>query len=489
MNDDENEELENEIDPELYDEDFATYGDFDITPDDDEDDEDEEQSEETSEEELAEQIEEQVKGQVQNQAKQAIKEGAKKGAKATGEAAKAAGKAMLTAIKFLFTPPVLYITLAVIGIALVLALILIVVSALGAGASEPYENIDPENGQFATSIGITGDKFYGARAIYYDPTQAQIDLKDYYYAFSEDFLEKVDAMESVNLKITINGENVAPEVIEMSEMIAKTVSGSTEDLTLEEYIALVDHFGYTNIELSAIQIKFIDYLKNNQTNLLTIDEGYTTLETDLVSEFEDFSNAYNVTAPLYYVKDYILEESEEAMLPSLELKNYVALILMTRTDVTINSSSYMFYFPEEQTEGYATTVNFEYVTVTYGEDNVLCTATADSTWWQEGTAETLAEVENINISLQKFNSITETPLENKPLYSLLFDSNNNPSTYNVKKYCTPVEKTDENTHIYYEISYLPYNDGIYTYIRLNGDGVFQFCEFETICDSEQTEVA
>lgn len=433
------------------------------------------------------------KDTIKDKAKETAKQASKKAAQAAGRAAKSAGKAFIHLIKFLFTPPILWVTLICIAIVVVLALIFFLVMFFMGSAAAPYENVDPANGQFATSNGITGDKFYGARAIYLDPEQAQLDLKDYYYAFSEDFLENVDALEHVNLNINANLENITPE---LSKLIAKAVSASTEDLTLEQYLTSIDHFGYTNIELDNIQISFVDYVLDNQSTLLTIEEGYSNLETDLNNTFDTKYSSYNVTAPLYYVKDIVLEENEEAMVPSEEAKNFVAMIYMPRTDVVVEASSYMFYFPETEKDpdshidGYASSVDIEFITVVNGEHNSIYSNTANSTWWQDDTAEVSADIENANINLAPFTSIdTENPLENISLYSLmlnenkvlLLDTQNGTVSFeNTNKYFSNTLIEDsESGETYYEISYLS-QDLSYYYLKFSADGIFQFCEYETV---------
>lgn len=539
MNDNENEELEKNISPDASD---WTYEDYEIAPeynfeqfpteteDEEEENEEEEEEEEgqgnqqnnkqqdgTNEQKKASNIEKKVDGsfsknksnnplsnklgknmagkgaspkdQLANKAKKAGKELAKKAGKAAKEAAKkaaqAAGKLLLHAVKFLFVPPVLWFTLAVIAILLTIALIILIVTMASGAAGGAEANMDPANGLFGTSLGITGEQFYGGRFIYLDPEKSNQDIKDYYYAFSEDFLDAIDNMQNVDLNVSIDLENTNKE---LSTIIAKTVSASEESLTLEEYIALVDHFGYTNVELDTIQEGFVDYVIDNQETLLTINDGYSSLETDLNTLYDDLFVAYNVTAPLYYVKDVILE-GPEAMIPSQDPKNYVAFIYMPRTDVYLVSSSFSFYFPEENGEvneiytkqPYATNVLFEYITVHNSEEVTYFNATADSSWWQEGTAQQLAEVNYIpdeGSPLPKFTSIDESnPIIDKSLYSTLFDDNENASTHNVKKYFTANQIQQEDLD-YYEISYLPHNDGTYFYIRLTADGIFQYCEYQ-----------
>ena len=470
MNDDENRELDEQNNAPETNDNFATYDDYDIISDNNEE-------QEPSEEEQAEEIENQVKSAIEDKAKEAAKEATKKAAKAAGKAVK---KGLMTAVKFLFTPPVLFITLAVLLVIVLILLIFMVVAMVGAAEEAPYENVNPSEGSFATSFGITGDKFYGARAIYYNPTQAKLDLKDYYNAFSEDFLDKVDAMEQIDLNINVDLENITPE---MTTIIAKAVSASSEDSTLDEYLNLVTHFGYTNIELDNIQINFVDYLVDNQSTLLTISDDYSgNLENDLNSLFDNNYSNYNVTAPLYYVKDIILEDNEEAMLPTLEAQNYVALLFMPKADVNFNSTSFMFYFPNEDTANYATSIDIEFISSHNGTQNTFYTAKADSTWWEEDYAEKIAEIEEINTSLPVFNSInTDSPFDNVNLYSMLINQNDNTiSVDDVNNYFSLTLIEDEENHLtYYTLDYLPTKDETYLYLKLNANGIFQFCEYIT----------
>jgi len=416
-------------------------------------------------------------------AKDATKDKAKEAAKqAAKKAGKAVKKAMLHLIKFLFTPPILWFTLAVIAIALIIALILLIVAMATSAAGGAEANMDPANGTFGTSLGITGDMFYGARYIYLDPEKSQQDLKDYYLAFSEDFLEQIYTIGNIDLNVNVDQENAT---LEMSKMIAKAVSGSTEELTLEEYIVLVDHFGYTNLELETIQENLVDYVDSNQNTLLLIQEEYSgNLKDDLTSTFTTTFANYNVTSPLYYVKDVILEDSPEAMIPSQDPKNYIAFMFMPRKEVYMGNSSYAFYFPEGDItiENYATQVQFDFIPVVDGEEVVYYTTTADPSWWQDNTSQKLAEVSfSTPYLLNEFTSIDASkPIIDKSIYSVLFNEDDIADLENVKKYFTPTEIVAEDLN-YYEISYTPYNDSTYVYIKLTGDGVFQFCEYETEC--------
>lgn len=474
----------NKTDPKLQSDDYGTYDNYDIIPDEPEEDSSSEQNEEQpSEEEQAEEIENQVKSATENKAKEVAKETAKNTVKASGKAIK---KGFITAVKFLFTPPVLYITLAVLLVLILIVGIMMVVAMVGAAEEAPYGNVNPSEGSFATSFGITGDKFYGARAIYYNPTQAKLDLKDYYNAFSEDFLERVNNLEQIDLNVNVDLENITPE---FCKMIAKAVSNSTIDLTFDEYLNNINHFGYTNIQLDNIQVSFVNYLLNNQSTLLSIDQEYTgNLENELSSLFDDNYSNYNVTAPLYYVKDIVLED-EESMLPTLEQENYVALILMPKTEVNLNSTSFMFYFPDTETANYASTIDIEFISVKNGTKNTIYTATANSSWWESNYAKEIAEIEGINTTLPTFSSFNvNNALNNVNLYSLLLNEEktlilNQENKVNFNEFNDYFNSNlivdDENDLCYYTVNYLPSKENDYAYLKLNGNGVFQFCEYIT----------
>ena len=433
---------------------------------------------------------EMAKEQGKEMAKEAAKKAAKKAAKAV---AKAAGKALLGAVKYLFLPPILFYTLGVIAVLLIIALIFIIIMMAMSSAGAVEANMDPANGVFATSFGITGEVFYGGRFIYSDPEQAKTDIRAYYDAFSADFLDAIDNMESIDLNIVIDKESITEE---MTEMIAKAMSGSIDNLTVEEHIALIDHFGYTDVELDAIQVSFVDYFNNN-TALLNLENYTGDLVTDLNNVYDSTFADCNVTAPLYYVKDVILENAE-AMIPSLAPENYVAFIYMPKTEAYLTRSTFAFYFPEGDdvneiyTEHpYATQIQFEFITVVDGEETSQCNETADSTWWRDGTSQQLAEVQGMMQELPVFTSLDLNNLiEEKSIYSLLFvkeESNStedeeidisytNFSIEELKKYCSITQSEEESN--YYEISYLPTNDTTYFYIKINSDGIFQYCEYE-----------
>lgn len=379
-----------------------------------------------------------------------------------------------------------------IPIVIILALILIFLialligSVLSAAEQAPYRGVNPAEGEFATSMGITGDLFYGARLFYTDAVKSQDDLSSYYYAFAEDFLEKIDSSDSIELKISTNSSSHTNEMV---KMIAKTVSGSTAELSIEDYLKLVPHFGYTNLQLDTIKTNLVNYIVQDKENI--IEETFTPeLLTSALNDIfdENYSN-YNVTAPLYYVKDVILEELQSAMIPSQEQCNYVAFMFMPRKTVTVKDMSFMFYFPEESTDGYATNIDIDIVSVKEGNAEILNEFTADSTWWKDNRPVSLAEALNANVDLPIFTSIDlENPLEDVSIYSLITDDNhkvivdsansNSIIQDTIMKYFSSTLIEDGNGASYYNYDFVP-NDSTYLYVKFDSDGTYLFCELLT----------
>lgn len=483
---------------------FGTYEDFEVVPDDLQEESPEEEEEESPEEEEEESPEEQIKNEVADKVKQQAKEAAKKAAQ---KAAKAAAKGLLAAAKALFVPPVLFITLGVIAVLLIVIIIIVMVNAIAAAEAAHYENCDPVNGVFATADGIRGDAFYGGRVVYLDPEKSNNDIKAYYEALALDFIEDVsESKAEITLKLDLENEeqikNYTPEMVRLIAKAVANLTDVTEELTVDEYIVNIDHFGWTNLELERIQTVLVNYIKENMTNtnadgsfkldddIYTLAEGYDILESDLNNYFdENYDGKYNITAPLYYVKDMILSD-EESMLESFNAKNIIAFIYMPKTEVTFEDTQHMFYFPDEDVvaenseneylKSWATNINYEFIKVDGGVEEVVYTANIDSSWWSEDYAELKTEVD-IDYQLGSFASIDSenlTNLNEANLLSVLIDGSSEILVEENNCYfMVNVINNSETGEEYKEINYLPKNDVSYLYIKLQADGVYQFCEY------------
>ncbi|MBQ8431209.1 MAG: hypothetical protein IJX26_04665 [Clostridia bacterium] len=437
---------------------------------------DEEPGEEnaSSEDEIAQAIEDEVNKQAKELAKSEIKALAKKGGKAIGSAAKAGGKAIASGVSSLITAIAPFLPYILIGLLIVLVVFIAVFAIVG--AVNPAKNIDIENGQFDTAFGITGENFYGARIVYYDQEKATQELETYYENFVSNVLLKIDEINGVELAISLNYAYARPDQLtEMIRIVADVVDGSEEELNLSESIAKITHFGYTTNELALIEQNLANYIANNPSVIVVDESVYTG---DFINDFSLIFNTnfstYNVVAPLYYVKDIVLENSS-SMISGLTNANYVAMIYMPREDVVFDELSYMFYLKEE------TTVDCKIKSSSNGVETELAGDTVDSSWWDKDDYKTIA-LENQLLNCSKFTAFNETQpnfINGQSMYSLIFTENNIDLTIPQQYFAINQVSTEgENADNYFQISYLPSGnetDNI-IYLTFDASGEFQFCE-------------
>lgn len=456
--DDDPEDDQNSIDENLY---------PDLDPNDYDNNEEEEDDDESD---LAKETVEKVKD-IEEKAKTAQNVSkAGQGVAKTGKVASVAGKVGSFFVT-LFTPPVLWGTLIVLFLILLLILILIIVPAI---AGAPYENVNLENGVFDTAQGIMGDKFYGARVIYKDDEQAVKDLEYYYENLSTNFLGNVGNYDGVNLILSLDYTDERPEeVTTLIKIIANVVDTSSDDLPLAESLALIDHFGYTDYELDTICTKFKEHIITNVDSYYTFDGYSGNFENDLDYAFNINYESLNTISELYYVKDIILPEN--AMISGLTQENYVALIYMPKTKITLKEADYMFYIPKDTENA---SIDFKMISVNNASETIITESKVDPSWWGEDSAEEVSESGKLKLELTEFKSLDpENPILGKSIYSLIYNSEYlSLQKENIETLFKITTITNSDGSSYDEITYLPVQDATYFYITFDANCKFQFCE-------------
>lgn len=385
--------------------------------------------------------------------------------------------------KFFMTPPG-WITLAVIaGLIIIAVVVFVIIAAVAA----PYENVDVASGKFDTSSGIMGDKFHGARIIYYDNAKAVQQLESNYEDLVIDLITNIDTINGVDVSLEVNYTDERPEILtELIKVVADQTDKSDEAFTeLSGHLNIIDHFGYTSLELKSIAENLAEYITLNKDNILTIDESvYTTsnLTDDIIYIFNSNYSNLNYTTPLYFVKDLLLN-SPTQMLEGIGKENFVAMIYMPKVQLEFKEAEYMFYMqPPTEENGCPTSVVFEVVHHSTTE-NVLASYTVDSSWWNDDSAETTAEAEMLltlpafysintnNSAFQQGNSIYE--FIKKP-DSIYINTTTITNYFSIEEITT----TDATPDSYTYINYLPTNDTEFLYLRFTADGKFQFAEYD-----------
>lgn len=338
-------------------------------------------------------------------------------------------------------------------------------------AGSVNQNIDMDNGQIATSAGMSGDKFYGARYIYYDDEKAVQELESNYQNLVVDLVTRIDEINGIDATVELTWTEERPEKLtQMIKVVADQTDNSDQAFdTLAEHLAIIDHFGYTDVELNNIQSALLEYILSN--NVFDIDtEVFTSNFNDEFNTIFDTNyDDLNVTAPLYFVQDVILE-NEDDMLKNMPEKNYVAMIIMPKEDVTIAEMNFMFYIQDPSTQ-----VKVEFVSNNSGAEIILATDTADSTWWDEdNSSQETTIVTNINLSPFASIDISNEQLKNgASIYSIICqDLAINQAKINQLFSLQDIEG-------YSTVGYLPNGDQNCYYLRFESNVVFQFCEYYT----------
>lgn len=397
---------------------------------------------------------------------------------ATAQLAAEVAKDIATKIPFPANVIVLGVILTIIQMVFTIAIVCMAILVIAIAVNQ---NVDVENGQFATAAGISGDKFYGARYIYYDDEKAVQELESNYQNLVVDLVTRIDEINGIDatIQLTWTGDRPA-ELTQMIKVVADQTDNSDEVFdSLYDHLEIVDHFGYTGTELDNIQSALLKYIKEN--NIFDIDEEVFTSNFDDIYNtiFDTNYSSLNVVAPLYFVQDVILE-SDDAMLETMPEKNYVAMIFMPKEEVTIEEINFMLYIKEESVdENAATQVKIEFVSNNSNNETILASDIADSSWWDVDQSAKETKVVT-NITLSQFASIDLTNqqlLNGASIYSLI-ESGLQINSTKIAQLFSSVEVADNNQN-YIEINYLPSTDQNCYYLRFEADGVFQFCEYYT----------
>lgn len=397
---------------------------------------------------------------------------------ATAQLAAEAVKDIITKIPFPANVIVLGVIITIIQMIVSVAIIAMVVLVIAIAVNQ---NVDVNNGQFATAAGISGDKFYGARYIYYDDEQAVFELESNYQNLVVDLVTRIDEINGIDATIELDWANERPaELTQMIKVVADQTDNSDEVFdSLNDHLEIIDHFGYTNTELDNIQTALLQYIKAN--NIFVINEEVFTSNFDDIYNtiFDTNYSSLNVVTPLYFVQDVILE-NEEDMLKNMPAKNYVAMIFMPKEEVTIKEINFMFYIKDKSVdESVANLVQVEFVSHNSGDEIILSSEIADSSWWDEdNSSQETTIVTNINLS--PFASVDTTSaglLDGASIYSLI-ENGLQINSAKIAQLFSSVEVSGDGQN-YVEINYLPSADPNCYYLRFDADGVFQFCEYYT----------
>lgn len=261
-----------------------------------------------------------------------VVDGAKNVGKNVGKAMKKTGEGV--AKKVALNPIVLKILLIALAVILVIVLIVaIVVAIVYAVTASDY---DPEKGTLSSIYGISGDKFYGARFIYRDDEQASVEIKDDYLKLTYSILN--DTKSETGLTITLATDYLSDENVGLITTNYANALLGTSDLLLDRCTLLVDHFGFSDEEITIVFDSIASTLVSKSWTSKSAGEIKSIFDNKY--QTDEYLAFKNVT-PKIYVWDYILN-SEDDSFENLPRKDYYGFIYMPKTNVKMTSASFIF---------------------------------------------------------------------------------------------------------------------------------------------------
>ena len=278
-----------------------------------------------------------VAGKAKNVAGKAV-DGVKNVGKTIGEAVSKTGKKAAGAVA---KNPLVWKIALIAGIVL-LAFILLVVVIAAIVYAVTASDYDAENGLLSSIYGISGDKYYGARFVYQDDDAASLEIQDNYLKFTYNILN--DTKNQINLAITLSEDySNDANIITIATNFANELIPEQAHLSLAQCVTAIDHFGFTDQEITLVIDSIAQSLKNNTFGGnawagATLDNIKTTLSEKM--QTETYLQYKNVT-PKIYVWDYILD-GDDATLEKLPKKDYYGFIFMPKETVTMKSTSFIF---------------------------------------------------------------------------------------------------------------------------------------------------
>lgn len=411
--------------------------------------------------------------------------------KALGNKFKNIGK---NVAKKIFKNPLFWkILLIAIGVLAVLLLFIVIIGSVVAIFT--YNPFNFSTGKMSSLFGMNGDAFYGARFIYKDDDAAAQEIVDSYKTFTYQILLDVkgdygEGDNAYTVELNISNITTQKENSEAVKSITQTYAlnlatnyvaeGETAPSTLEDSAKIIDHFGFTEDEVTIVIDSVVDSLVSNSYITVTAKKGGASgpsndsLKSDLNNNLGNKVKDTNVsiykqiTTPCdkVFVYDYFLKDDTSG-LEELEKHNYIAMVYMAKKDVTILEASYRFLVEGDEKVYVALKSKLNGTT-----SNIAPLTEVDASWYQDEEF-TDYEAENINIPLKQFtalNSSNQTELSQpQSLNSLI--ANNSYSIY----FANPAVDANNN------VSYLSTEDNPINWIELINADNFMFVE----CQAQQ----
>ncbi|MBE7082505.1 MAG: hypothetical protein E7378_02350 [Clostridiales bacterium] len=230
---------------------------------------------------------------------------------------------------------------------LVIVLICVVLGTVTGVKNWLSKQFDFTKGAISSPYGITGETMYGARTIYEDVEQANLDIEASYGEFVCNIL--IDAKNSPNLYIsatldtaTAYAENefVTLVVNSIANEITKPADATGyTNLPTQECIAKLENFGWTEDQKNTALEVIADDLVENGYNKIGENESTAQQIVDELTTIYSTNYSYmgNI-APKVYVKDYIPAGDET--IQNITQEKYYGFVFMPKQNCEIKESSF-----------------------------------------------------------------------------------------------------------------------------------------------------
>lgn len=217
--------------------------------------------------------------------------------------------------------------------------------------------------EMSSPYGPTGADYYGVRMIYKDDEQASSDLAKDYTSTLRSITDAIDNDTSLTLTLKLNlpAENYAfdnlasfeteyNETFELVKIIADEIykvdhkDAPTPPTGLLNTLNGIKYFGYGESATEQLKTKIPNYIFTQNLYNYTAPDGetttpdilkYLTEKVDLVLSADE----YSIRTEKVYVKDYVLA-GDDAYLENIPAKNYVAMVIMPKSNLTLTKCSF-----------------------------------------------------------------------------------------------------------------------------------------------------
>lgn len=390
-------------------------------------------------------------------------------------------KPMVNAIKFQlnqqklkFAGKLISIIAPAIPIILIVLLILIIVIVVivTLQSTMPWLFDGNSDAEANSPFGVSGEKFYGVRAIYKDDEQARANLLENYVGTVTGALGEITGITSIEkegahtIEITIlNDSNLSEialpndydfsafneeefklaypdlwtmtsEIVDKVYMFDAGLINIPSETTLTQKLNGIKFFGFNELINEDIKTLVENYVKTHYSFASDSDIIESDVENEIESKLTNYfaQTKLKIRTEKLFIKDFIFE-NEDDKVSGMKKENYVQMIFMPKQIVKFTSFSFFVSSTDE--------ANFEMKLM--NEDKEISLTRDDGISTDNGKAYSYSSNDNLNVQTEAFSAIDTsnlTALKNeKSFFELL-------TTDGVDWLKYLVETTDEEDNVY-----------------------------------------